>query len=388
MNSFDFLQLDSLLNEQQRTLRQQVRNYVEQVVRPNINPYWERAEFARDIAFGLKELPIIGGQLQGYGCAGLDPLTAGLVRYELARGDGSIGTFYGVHSGLAMGSIGLLGSEEQKQRWLPAMVRLEQIGAFGLTEPLHGSDAAHVLTTAVPQGDHYLLNGAKRWIGNAPIADLLIIWAKDEQGQLSGFVIENPQQTAGVHIETMTGKIAKRAILNGDIRLEQVLVPAANRLPGCRSFRDIAQVLALTRYNVVWEAAGVAAACLELALAYAQERQQFGRPLAGFQLIQEKLVEMAAAVSQMQLLCFRLAQLSAANQLEESQVALAKYNNARQARHVAQLGREIFGGNGLLIENHIARLFTDAEAIYTYEGTNEINLLITGAALTGIRAFV
>jgi glutaryl-CoA dehydrogenase len=388
MNPFDFLQLDALLNEHQRVLRDQVRIYVDNVVRPNINPYWERAEFPHDLAFGLKELPIMGGSIQGYGCAGLDPLESGLVRYELARGDGSIGTFYGVHSGLAMGSIGLLGSDEQKERWLPPMARLKQIGAFGLTEPLRGSDAAHVLTTAERQGDYYLLNGAKRWIGNAPIADLLLIWAKDQDGRFAGFVVENPQQTAGVHITTMTGKIAKRAVLNGDIRLENVRIPAANRLAGCRSFRDVSRVLAQTRYNVVWEAAGVAAACLELALAHAQERQQFGHPLAAFQLIQEKLVEMAAAVSQMQLLCFRLAQLMAAGQLEESQVALAKYNNARQARRVAQLGRELLGGNGLLIENHLARLFLDAEAIYTYEGTNEINLLIAGAALTGVKAFV
>jgi glutaryl-CoA dehydrogenase len=388
MNPFDFLQLDTRLNQRQRTLRDQVRAYVDQVIRPNINPYWERAEFPHDLAFGLKELPIMGGSIQGYGCAGLDPLESGLVRYELARGDGSIGTFYGVHSGLAMGSINLLGSDEQKQRWLPPMARLEQIGAFGLTEPLRGSDAAHLLTTAERQGDHYRLNGAKRWIGNAPIADLLIIWAKDQDGRFAGFVLENPRQTPGLHIATMTGKIAKRAILNGDIRLEQVAVPAANRLPGCRSFRDVSHVLAQTRYNVVWEAAGVAAACLELALAHAQQREQFGRPLAAFQLIQEKLVEMAAAVSQMQLLCFHLAQLMAAGQLEESQIALAKYNNARQARRVAQLGRELLGGNGLLIENHIARLFLDAEAIYTYEGTNEINLLIAGSALTGIKAFV
>ncbi|MCA9969623.1 MAG: acyl-CoA dehydrogenase family protein, partial [Anaerolineales bacterium] len=340
-----------------------------------------------ELALGLRDLPIMGGMLQGYGCAGLDALTAGLVRYELARGDGSIGTFYGVHAGLAMGSIGLLGSEAQKQRWLPKMATLDLIGAFALTEPERGSDAAHVLTTARRDGDDWVLNGRKRWIGNAPIADLIIVWARDEAGGMGGFVLEKPRQTPGVTITTMTGKLAKRAVLNADITLEDARVPAANRLADSRSFRDTARVLAFTRYSVAWEAAGLAAACLELALQYAKERQQFGRPIAGFQLIQAKLAEMAAAVTQMQLLCFRLAQLMAAGTLDESQVALAKYSNARQARRVAGLAREILGGNGLLIENHVARYFADAEAIYTYEGTNEINLLIVGRALTGIGAF-
>ncbi len=385
---FDFYDMEALLTDEQRRIRDEVKAYVDGIVRPRINPYWERAEFPWEIVRSLPDLPIMGGMLRGYGCAGLDAVQLGLVRYELAKGDGSVGTFYGVQSGLAMGSIGLLGSEEQKARWLPAMARLEKMSAFGLTEPLRGSDAAHVLTTARREGDHYLLNGAKRWIGNAPIADLLIIWARDEQGRLGGFVVENPRQTDGMTIETMTGKIAKRAVLNGDIRLENVCIPVENRLAGANSFGDVARVLANTRYTVAWEAAGVAAACLELALEYAQTREQFGRPLAGFQLIQQKLVEMAADVTQMQLLCLRLAHLFAAGQMDESKVALAKYNNARKARQVAQQAREILGGNGILIENHVARLCTDAEAIYTYEGTNEINLLIVGRAMTGVGAFV
>ncbi|HEX6387058.1 MAG TPA: acyl-CoA dehydrogenase family protein [Anaerolineae bacterium] len=386
-STLDFYQLDTLLSDGQRALRDQVRAYVEDVILPHINPYWERAEFPREMALGLNRLPIMGGMLSGYSCAGLDPLEAGLVRYELARGDGSIGTFYGVHSGLAMGSIGLLGSEAQRERWLPGMARLELIGAFGLTEPLRGSDAAHVLTTAARDGEDYVLNGQKRWIGNAPIADLLIVWAREEDGQMGGFVVEQPQATAGLHIATMTGKIAKRAVLNSDIRLENVRVPAANKLAHCQSFRDVAGVLAFTRYSVAWEAAGLAAACFELALKYTREREQFGRPLAGFQLVQQKLVEMAAEVTQMQLMCFRLAQLMATGQMDESMVAMAKYNNAAKARRVAQLAREALGGNGILIENHVARHFTDAEALYTYEGTHEINMLIVGRALTDISAF-
>ncbi|MCA9940397.1 MAG: acyl-CoA dehydrogenase family protein [Anaerolineales bacterium] len=385
---FDFLRLDDLLNDEQRHLRQLVRRYVSDRVLPHINPYWERAEFPRDIAFGLRELPIMGTMLRGYGCAGLDPLAAGLVRYELGRGDGSIGTFYGVHSGLAMGSIGLLGSEAQKARWLPDMADLRKIGAFGLTEPARGSDAANVLTTARRDGDSYILNGQKRWIGNAAIADYLIIWAKDEAGQMGGFVIEEPGANPGVRISNIGGKIGKRAVLNADIELTEARIPAANRLAGARSFRDVARVLSYTRYTICWEAAGIAAACLEYALAYAREREQFGRPIAGFQLVQQKLVDMAADVTQMQLFCFRLAQLMAAGQATNGMVSLGKYNNAGKARRVASLAREILGGNGILIENHIARLMLDAEAIYTYEGTNEINLLIVGREMTGISAFV
>lgn len=385
---FDFFNLDARLTDKQRDIRNQVRAYVESVVWPNINPYWERAEFPRELALGLRELPIMGGTLQSYGCASLDPLTLGLVNYELSRGDGSISTFFGVHSSLAMGSIGLLGSEEQRQRWLPAMVRLEQIGAFGLTEPLRGSDASHMLTVARREGEDYILNGAKRWIGNASIADVLIIWAKDEAGGVGAFVLEQPRHSAGVTIEDLSGKISKRAVLNAHITMENVHVPVENRLAHSRSFRDTARVLAATRYGVAWEAAGLAAGCFELALKYAQEREQFGRPIAGFQLVQQKLVEMAAELTQMQLTCFRLAELMAAQQLTEAMASLAKYSNARLARHIAQLAREILGGNGILIDHHIARLFTDAEAVYTYEGTNDINLLIVGREITGINAIV
>lgn len=385
---FDFLNLDEKLTAAQRTLRLQVRQYVEEEVRPYINPYWEKAEFPHKMAMKLGQLPIMGTMIQGYGCAALDAISAGLVRYELGRGDGSIGTFYGVHSGLAMGSIGKLGSEEQKERWLPAMARLKKIGAFGLSEPLRGSDAVHVLTAARREGDEYVLNGAKRWIGNASIADILIVWARDDEGTFGGFVIEDPNHTPGVTITNLQGKISKRAVLNAEIKLEDVRIPAENRLAHARSFNDTSQVLAYTRYSICWEAAGIAAACLELALDYAKTRKQFDRPIAGFQLIQQKLVEMAADVTQMQLLCFRMGELMERGELSSAQISMGKYNNARKARQVALLAREILGGNGILIENHVARLMLDAEVIYTYEGTNEINMLIVGRELTGIGAFV
>lgn len=386
-HGFDYFHLDDLLTDNQRALREQVQRFVQQEVLPHINDYWEKGQFPQPIAAKMTSLPIMGGFLRGYGCAGLDPLEVGLVSYELSKGDGSISTFYGVHSGLAMGSIGLLGSDEQRERWLPAMARLEKIGAFGLTEPLRGSDAVHVLTTATRDGDDYVLNGAKRWIGNASIADLIIIWARDEEGGLGGFVIEDPKNVPGLHIQDIQGKIGKRAVLNADIWLDSVRVPAANRLAKSKSFRDTAKVLAATRYGVAWEAAGVAAGCFEMALNYARQREQFGQPIAGFQLIQQKLVEMATELTQMQLVCFQLANLMAKGQMTEGVAAMAKYNNARKARHIADLARETLGGNGILIENHIARLFLDAEVIYTYEGTNEINLLIVGRDLTTLNAF-
>lgn len=268
------------------------------------------------------------------------------------------------------------------------MARLEKIGAFGLSEPERGSDAVNVLTHARREREFYVLNGQKRWIGNAAIADLLIIWARDEDGKLGGFVIENPQTMPGVTIRNIGGKIGKRAVLNGDITLAEVKVPALNRLAHAQSFHDVTKVLTSTRYTVCWEAAGIGAACLELALAYAKQRVQFGKPIGSFQLIQQKLVEMAADVTQMQLLCFRLAELVAEGKATTAMISLGKYQNAGKARRVSQLAREILGGNGILIENHVARLMLDAETIYTYEGTNEINLLIVGRELTGLNAFL
>lgn len=383
VQGIDFYNLDMHMNDAQRATRDKVRAFVKETVLPNINPYWDKAEFAWDIAKELKNLKIVGGPL-----VGMDFHELGLVMYELSKGDGSITTFYGVHSGLALGSIALLGSDEQKERWLDDMLNLERIGAFGLTEPTVGSNAVQVKTTARRDGDDYILNGAKRWIGNATISDLLIIWARDEDGTFGGFVIEDPRQTKGVSMGVIEGKIGKRSVLNADITLEDVRVPARNRLEKVSSFRHMAQVLGLGRYGVAWEAAGTAAGAFEHALDYALNREQFGKPIAGFQLIQQKLVEMATEVTLMQTLCWQLGHLMGKMQANEGILSMAKYNNARKARYVTQLARETLGGNGILIENHIARLWTDAEVIYTYEGTNEINLLLVGRELTGLNAII
>lgn len=386
--AFDFFSLEDKLTDVQRSLRDRVRAYVQQEVLPNVNPYWDRAEFPYEIAMKLKDLGIVGGEIQGYGCPGLDAMEMGLVAYELARGDGGVGTFYGVQTGLAMTSIYGLGSDEQKERWLPEMATLDKIGAFGLTEPGVGSNAGGVKTTARKDGDYYILNGAKRWIGNASLADVIVIWARDEDGKFGGFVVENPNETEGMLIENLQGKIGKRTVMNANITMTDVRVPAENRLAKVKSFGDATRVLGGGRYGVAWEAAGVASACFEAALKYATEREQFGKPIAGFQLIQQKLVEMATEVTQMQLVCYRMAELHSEGKLHEGIMAMAKYNNARKARQVALLAREVLGGNGILIENDIARWVGDAEVIYTYEGTNEINLLITGRAITGLNAIV
>lgn len=387
---FDFYKIDTFMTDKQRRVQQAVREFVQTEVLPNINPYWDKGEFPREIAMKLRDIEpnIVGGMIRGRGSAGLDPLEMGLVMYELAKGDGSISTFYGVHSGLAMGSVGLLGSDEQRDRWLPGMARLEKIGAFGLTEPDHGSDATSIETTAVRDSDEYVLTGEKRWIGNASISDLLIIWARDDEDNIGGFVIEDPQSVEGLEIRDLQGKIAKRAVLNAHIKLDGVRVPAENRLAKTQTFNDIGKVLTIGRVGVSWEAAGVAAGAFEHALEYAKEREQFGRPIAGFQLIQQKLVEMATELTAMQLMSMQLSQLLAVGQVTPGIASMAKYNNARKARYIAALARETLGGNGILIDNHVARLFTDAEAVYTYEGTNEIQMLLVGRELTGINAMV
>lgn len=389
MLGFDFYNaIEANITDKQRAVRDRVREWVQNRVIPTINPYWEKAEFPFELFYELKELDIIGGGLTEYGAAGLDIVEGGLVTYELSRGDGSIDTAYGVHSGLAMGTIGHLGNAEQKARWLPDMVQLKKIGAFGLTEPTVGSNAAAIQTTAKRDGDVYILNGAKRWIGNASISNVLVIWARDEDGALGAFIVEDAKDQDGVTIDDIWGKVGKRAVLNGDIKLENVRVPVENRLEHVRSFRDTTKVLFRGRYGVAWQAAGVASAAFEYALKYALEREQFGKPIASFQLIQQKLVDMATNVTAMQTMCMELARNAQNGTLTEAMSSMAKYHNAQKARLVTQLARETLGGNGIVIDNHIARLWTDAEVIYTYEGTNEINLLIVGRELTGINAFV
>jgi glutaryl-CoA dehydrogenase len=384
----DFYSLELLLDPAGRQKLQQVREFMEKEIEPVINRYWTREEFPRELIPAIGQLGIVGLAYDGYGCAGGGNLLDGMVAMELARVDSSIATFFGVHSGLAMGSIYLCGSEEQKQRWLPAMARLEKIGAFGLTEPEVGSGAARGLTTTARRdGDEWILNGQKKWIGNATFADYVVIWARDvEDNQVKGFVVEQP--TPGFSTTKMRDKIALRVVQNAYITMEDARVPEANRLQNANSFRDTAAVLRLTRAGVAWMAVGCSRGAYEHALAYAKQRQQFGRPIAGFQLVQDQLVRMLANVTASACLCVRLSQLQEAGIAADQHSALAKAFCTVRMRETVGLARELLGGNGILLEYHVGRFVADAEAIYSYEGTREMNTLIVGRAITGTGAFV
>jgi glutaryl-CoA dehydrogenase len=384
----DFYAVEEVLDEPGRALLMRVREFMEKSVEPVINRYWTREEFPSELLPGLAGLGIAGLAYTGYGCPGLGNLLDGMVAMELARVDSSIATFFGVHSGLAMGSIYLCGSQEQKERWLPAMARMERIGAFGLTEPDVGSGASGGLTTTARRdGDQWVLNGEKKWIGNATFADYVVIWARSvEDGQVKGFVVE--KGTPGFSTTKMRDKIALRVVQNAYINLDDVRVPEANRLQGANSFRDTAAVLRLTRAGVAWMATGCARGAYEHALAYAREREQFGRPIAGFQLVQDLLVRMLANVTSSACLCLRLSQLQEAGQAEDHHSALAKAFCTVRMRETVGYARELLGGNGILLENHVGRFVADAEAIYSYEGTREMNTLIVGRAITGTSAFV
>jgi glutaryl-CoA dehydrogenase len=279
----------------------------------------------------------------------------------------------------------MLGSEEQKQRWLPGMARLEQLGAFALTEPNHGSDSVGLETSARRVGDSYVLNGAKRWIGSGSVADVVVVWARGEEGQVHGFLVE--KGTPGYEADVIEGKGSLRAIWQAQIALEDVEVPAANRLPDAKSFKDTARVLAGTRSTCAWAALGHAVAAYDTALTYSKRREQFGRPLCSFQIVQDRLVRMLAEVTSMQLYCLQIGRLAERGELSDTIAGLAKLNNTRKARQVCADARDMLGGNGILLENHVIRHMTDIEAIHTYEGTETMQTLIVGRDITGVGAF-
>ena len=384
----DFYALEQLLDADAHEQVMKVRDFMEKSVAPVINHYWTREEFPHDLIPGLAELGIAGLACSGYNCPGGSSLLDGMIALELARVDPSIATFMGVHGGLAMGSIYLCGSEEQKLRWLPAMARMEKIGAFALTEPDVGSGVAGGLTTTAQRdGDVWVLNGQKKWIGNATFADLIIVWARDvADNQVKGFVVEAGAE--GFTPTKMRHKIALRVVQNAEITLDNVRVREENRLQQATTFRDTAKVLRLTRAGVAWMATGCARGAYEYALAYAKQREQFGRPIGGFQLVQDLLVRMLSNVTASACLCVRLSQLQDADLAKDHHSALAKAFCTVRMRETVGWARELLGGNGILLEYQVGRFVADAEAIYSYEGTREINTLIVGRAITGLGAFV
>ncbi len=382
----DYFLVKDELTAEERDYLERTRRFVHEEVLPVINGFWERAEVPLELGRRLGELGLIGDGLEGYGCPPMSSTAAGLIAMELNRGDGSLGTFLGVQGGLAMRSIHMHGSEEQKQRWLPAMARGEKLGAFALTEPGHGSDSVSLETEARRDGDEYVINGAKRWIGNGSMADVVVLWARDvEDMQVKGFLIE--KGTPGYDGRPIMGKGALRALWQADIDLVDVRVPAENRLPGANSFADTGKVLKATRASCAWSALGHAVAGYDAALSYATQRTQFGKPLARFQIVQEKLVRMLCEITAMQLYCLRLGQLDATHEMSDTIAALGKLNNTVKAREVLAEARNLLGGNGILLENHVIRHFTDIEAIYTFEGTEAIQTLLVGRDITGLSAF-
>lgn len=389
----DFFHVVEHLSPAEQAVLARVREWCDTAVAPVANDFWERAEFPAPLVPGYAQLGVAGGSLTGYGCPGLSPLAEGMVAAELARGDGSVATFNAVHSGLAMAAIGTLGSPEQKQRWLPAMASVDKLGAFALTEPDHGSDVVRLATRAERQPDGgWKLSGRKRWIGNGTIADIVVVWARDDDGDVGAFVVEHPDGAAdpvsGYRARRISGKAANRAVWQAQIELDGVRVGPDNRLAQARTWDDTGRVLAKSRQTVAWEALGHAVAAYEAAVTYALRRTQFGRPLARFQLVQDKLSHMLADITSMQTMCVRMSQLQAAGRADLEHAALTKLATASAARRVCAMARDILGGNGILLDHHVARHHADIEAVYTYEGTDSVQSLIVGRAITGISAFV
>lgn len=384
----DFYDLSDKLSPEERKVQLKVREFMETEVEPIANEYWQKAEFPKHLIPKMAELDICGLTLEGYGCPNKSNILQGFVAQEMARVDPSFSTFFGVQSGLAMGSIYECGSEEQKQKWLPSMQKMETIGAFGLTEPKVGSAVAGGLTTkAKREGDTWTLNGQKKWIGNATFSDITIIWAEDvDSGDVKGFIVK--QDNPGFKAEKMEDKMALRTVQNALITLDDCKVKEENRLQNAESFRDTSRVLRLTRASVAWQAVGCARGAYENALAYCNDRKQFGKTIGSFQLVQDLLVEMLTNLTAMQSMVYRLSELQDEDKLTDERASLAKVVCTLKTREIVSKARELLGGNGILLRYNVARFVADSEAIYSYEGTKQINSLIVGRAITGKSAFV
>jgi glutaryl-CoA dehydrogenase len=384
----DFFGYAELLSPAERAELAEITEFLEQEVKPLANDAWARAEFPFEVIEKFAKLDLAGMQYPDYGDGRQrSALFTGFLSIALNRIDPSLAVFSGVHTGLAMGSIYGGGNQEQRDRWMPDMVAWDKIGAFALTEPEGGSDvSAGMRTTARRDGDAWVLNGAKRWIGNGTFADLVVVWARDEaDNNVKGFVVEKGMP--GFTANKIEGKIALRTVQNADLVLDNVRVPESNRLQNINSFRDTAKVLERTRGGVAWQALGVSIRAYELALEYAGSRVQFGKPIAKFQMIQDLLVKMLGNITAMFGVVTRLAQRTEEGTASADQAALAKAFTTTRMREVVSWARELFGGNGIVLDYEIAKLFADAEAVYSFEGSREMNTLIVGKAITGHSAF-
>jgi glutaryl-CoA dehydrogenase len=385
----DFYGFESLLTDQEKAYIVELRAFLEAEVRPIMNGLWERAEFfPRSVVDGLAKLGLFGSSWPETWRFPSSATFRGWVALELARVDASVATLVGMQNGLVMGSIAVAGSDEQRAEWLPKFASGELLGAFGLTEPLSGSDTAQGLrTVARREGDHWVINGAKRWIGNGSISDVTIIWARDEaDNQVKGFIV--PTSTPGYSAKRIEGKQALRIVQNADIVLTDVIVPEANRLQKSQSFRETAAVLRLTRAEVAWAAVGNAVGAYEAAVKYAGERIQFGQPIGSHQLIQELLAKSLGNITSSIALVTRVSDMLDEGAQRDEHSSLAKEFTTSRMRETVAWCRELFGGNGIVLDYGVVKYFADAEAIYSYEGTREMNTLIVGRAITGKAAFV
>ena len=381
----DYYGVEDYFTDEEKATRDRVRAFVDTEVLPLLNDYHRRAEFPEQLIPRMGELQLFGVTLQGYGCPGLNNVTYGLMMQELDRADAGLRSCASVQGALGMYAIHAFGSEEQKTTWLPRLATGEALTCFGLTERGHGSDPSGMETHARREGDWIILNGGKRWIGNADIADVKVIWAKDEAGVVRGYLVE--KDAPGFRAEVIEGKFSLRMSRTCEIFFEECRVPAANQLPGAKGLRAPLACLTQARFGIAWGVIGTAMECYSTALQYAKAREQFGRPIAGFQLVQEKLVWMLSEITKAQLVALQLARLKDAGTLRPQHVSLAKRNNVWMALQCARLAREILGGAGITDEYPVMRHLMNLETVYTYEGTHDVHTLILGQDITGCNAF-
>lgn len=381
----DYLNLDSLFTPEELVLRDQVRAFVDERIRPNIAAWYEAGHFPRELVKEMGDLGLLGAHLEGYGCPGRSAVDYGLIALELEAGDSGLRTFVSVQGSLAMSAIHKFGSEEQKERWLPGMAKGDLIGCFGLTEPTAGSDPSSMLTRAHRDGDEWVIDGAKRWIGLASIADVAVIWAKVDGEGIRGFLV--PTATEGFTATPIEPKLSMRASIQCDITLDGVRVPADAVLPGVAGLKGPFSCLNEARYGIIWGALGAARDSYQTALAYALERNQFNQPIAAFQLTQAKLVDMAIEIQKGLLVAIHTGRLKDAGKLTPEQISLGKLNNVREAIAICREARTVLGGNGITLDHGPLRHANNLESVRTYEGTDEVHTLIMGRAITGIPAF-
>ena len=382
----DLLNIDAHLSEEEKNIRYEVRSFVNEKIAPNINEWWEKAIFPRDIVPEMGELGLLGMHLEGYGCAGKSAVAYGLACMELEAGDSGLRTFVSVQGSLAMSAIHEFGSEEQKQEWLPKMAAGEAIGCFGLTEPSAGSDPISMKTFArrSQDGSDWVLNGSKRWIGMGSIADVAVIWAQTDDG-VRGFLV--PTDTPGFEAIDIQHKISLRASIQCDLTFEDVRLPESAMLPGAKGMRGPFTCLNEARYGIVWGTMGAARSCYETALDHAASREQFGKPLSSFQLTQQKLVNMMLEIEKGTLVALHLGRMKDAGELRPEQISFGKLNNVREALAIAREARTILGGNGITLDYPVIRHMNNLESVLTYEGTSEVHTLILGQVITGEQAF-